>query len=138
MVRLVLICISRRIESVESEVRQLQDQVEQMKQMLSVHSQPQRQPQPLSGSGFDTVQHPSVSPPQVVAGSAGFLAPDMRLPLQPRLQDLQGDVYRAPKRRRTGFEVREEPISDFISKGLITMDYAVECFTTCVYSVLML
>lgn len=124
--------MSRRIESVESEVRRLQDQLEEMKQMLSVHSQP------LSGSGLDTVQQPSVSPPQVVAESAGFLAPDMRLPLQPRLQDLQGDVYRAPKRRRTGFEVREEPISDFISKGLITMDYAVECFTTCVYSVLML
>lgn len=132
--------MSRRIESVESEVRRLQDQLEEMKQMLSVHSQPQPQPQAqaLSGSGLHTVQQPSVSPPQVVAESAGFLAPDMRLPLQSRLQDLQGDMYRAPKRRRTGFEVREEPISDFISKGLITMDYAVECFATCVYSVLML
>lgn len=122
----------RRIESVESEVRRLQEQLEEMKQMISARSQ-----QALSGSGVDaglsvSVQQPSVSPPQVVGDGAGFLAPDMRVPAVQRLQDLQGDVYRPPKRRRTGFEVREEPISDFISKGLITMDYAVECFTTCV------
>ncbi|OJJ03966.1 hypothetical protein ASPVEDRAFT_54239 [Aspergillus versicolor CBS 583.65] len=122
---------TERIESVESEVRRLQDQLEEMKQMISARSQ-----QALSGSGVGaglsvSVQQPSVSPPQVVGDGAEFLAPDVRVPAVQRLQDLQGDVYRPPKRRRTGFEVREEPISDFISKGLITMDYAVECFTTC-------
>lgn len=116
----------RRIESVECQVRQLQDQLEEMKQMLSVQSQPQA----LAGSGVDpelsvSVPQPSVSSPSQV------LAPDMRLPaVPPRLPVLQGDMYRSAKKRRTGFEVREEPISDFISKGLITMDYAVECFTT--------
>ncbi len=116
----------RRIESVECQVRQLQDQLEEMKQMLSVQSQPQA----LAGSGVDpelsvSVPQPSVSSPSQV------LAPDMRLPaVPPRLPVLQGDMYRPAKKRRTGFEVREEPISDFISKGLITMDYAVECFTT--------
>lgn len=110
--------------------------------MLNVHSHPQPQDETLSGSGIQSgprIQSglpmqqscrenlPAVSAPDVVAGSDGFLAPDIRL--------LQEDMYRPAKKRRTGFEVQVEPISDFISKGLITMDYAIECFTTYVHAI---
>ena len=72
----------------------------------------------------------AIAPP-VIAESATLLGQDS-MPLQPPVQAPQGETHRPAKRRRPGFEVREEPISDFISKGLITMDYAVDCFTACV------
>jgi hypothetical protein len=72
----------------------------------------------------------TIAPP-VIAESAVFLGQDS-MPLQPPVQAPQGETRRPAKRRRSGFEVREEPISDFISKGLITVDYAVDCFTACV------
>ncbi|PYH99268.1 C6 zinc finger domain protein [Aspergillus ellipticus CBS 707.79] len=34
------------------------------------------------------------------------------------------------KQRRSGFDIREEPISDFISEGLMTFDQAMSCFKT--------
>ncbi|KAL4860861.1 hypothetical protein BDV12DRAFT_204612 [Aspergillus spectabilis] len=129
---------TERLESVESEVRRLQEQFDDMKQMLRLHSQPQSQPllsQPECPGQRESLPLPS--PPQMVTDSAGFLAPDSRLPdtqseipLHSRGQVSQHEMYRPAKRRRSGFEVREEPISDFISKGLITVEYAVECFTT--------
>ncbi|KAJ5748184.1 uncharacterized protein N7511_009880 [Penicillium nucicola] len=39
-------------------------------------------------------------------------------------------ITRPLKRKRSGFEIREEPISDFIDKGLITPEYAVSYFNT--------
>jgi hypothetical protein len=39
-------------------------------------------------------------------------------------------ITRPLKRKRSGFEVRDEPIADFIDKGLITIEYAVSYFTT--------
>jgi hypothetical protein len=47
-------------------------------------------------------------------------------------------IYEAPnhtitrplKRKRSGFEIRDEPIADFIDKGLITPEYAVSYFNT--------
>ncbi|KAL4922603.1 hypothetical protein BDW62DRAFT_207314 [Aspergillus aurantiobrunneus] len=121
--------VTERLESVESEVHRLQGQLDDMRQMLRVVSQPESQT--LTGVGL-----PTPSPQQAMAENTGFLAPEIRLPgtcsempLQPRIPPVQ-EMDRPTKRRRSGFEVREEPISDFISKGLITMDYAVDCFTT--------
>ena len=39
-------------------------------------------------------------------------------------------ITRPPKRKRSGFEVRDEPIADFIDKGLITLECAVSYFNT--------
>lgn len=38
--------------------------------------------------------------------------------------------HRPLKRRRPTFEVREEAVEDFITKGLITLDIAASCFDT--------
>ncbi|KNG88892.1 C6 zinc finger domain protein [Aspergillus nomiae NRRL 13137] len=46
-------------------------------------------------------------------------------------QELQPAEVHSPhpaRQRRSGFDVREEPISDFISKGLMTIDHAMSCF----------
>lgn len=42
-------------------------------------------------------------------------------------------VNRPLKRKRSGFEIREDPIADFVDKGLITFDCAVSYFNTYVY-----
>jgi hypothetical protein len=54
------------------------------------------------------------------------------IPVQSRVRRAQAhwDGLRASKKRRSGFEVREEPIADFVSLGMITLEYAVDCFTT--------
>ncbi|KAL4981742.1 hypothetical protein BDW68DRAFT_196104 [Aspergillus falconensis] len=132
--------VAERLESVESELRRLQGQLDEMKQMLrfgQAESRTQGRAGVLTGveQSADANQQPSqesfstISPP-VMAESATFLEQG-NMPMQPRVQAAQGETHRPAKRRRSGFEVREEPISDFISKGLITMDYAVDCFTTC-------
>ncbi|KAE8136011.1 hypothetical protein BDV38DRAFT_272298 [Aspergillus pseudotamarii] len=48
-------------------------------------------------------------------------------------QQLQTAEVNSPhpaRQRRSGFDIREEPISDFISKGLMTVDQAMSCFRT--------
>lgn len=40
------------------------------------------------------------------------------------------ETVRPVKRKRSGFEVKEELISDFVSQGLMTADQAVACFRT--------
>ncbi|KAL4745210.1 hypothetical protein BDW72DRAFT_211648 [Aspergillus terricola var. indicus] len=130
--------VGERLESVESEVRRLQGQLDEMKQMLrfvQAQSRTQGQVGALTGveQSGDTDQQTcresfSTIAPPVMAESAAFLEQDS-IPLQPPVQASQKEPRRLAKRRRSGFEVREEPISDFISKGLITMDYAVDCFT---------
>lgn len=57
--------------------------------------------------------------------------------LQNTLQGTNSETTRPSKRKRSGFEVRDDPVSDFISKGLITLDYAVSCFKTCVIAILL-
>ncbi|KAL4940559.1 hypothetical protein BDV06DRAFT_224002 [Aspergillus oleicola] len=125
---------TERIELVESAVRRLQDQLEDMRQMLRL-----QQSQPSQTLSVETLPQaqlsvpgqqeslPSTSSPQVMPGNNGFLA-ESGIHLPPRVKS--HEMYRPAKRRRSGFEVREEPISDFITKGLITPDYAVDCFTT--------
>ncbi|KAL2819038.1 hypothetical protein BDW59DRAFT_151646 [Aspergillus cavernicola] len=123
--------VTERIENVESEVRCLQEELEEMKQMLRLHSQPDNEV--LSQNQLPLQPLSRVSPPQGMPDNAGFLASGAipsEMPLQPRIHGSQGGIYRPARRQCSGFEVREEPISDFITKGMITMDYAVDCFTT--------
>jgi hypothetical protein len=46
------------------------------------------------------------------------------------LQPTEIDAVRPVKQRRSGFDIREEPISDFITKGLMTTVQAMSCFQT--------
>ncbi|KAL4965741.1 putative C6 transcription factor, partial [Aspergillus stella-maris] len=123
---------TERIESVETEVRRLQEQFEEMRQMLRLQvSQPS---QTVSVDALSQAQLsvpdgslPTTSPPQVLSRGNEFL-PQSGIHLPPRVES--HEMHRPAKRRRSGFEVREEPISDFVTKGLITPDYAVECFAT--------
>ncbi|KAL4810617.1 hypothetical protein BDV18DRAFT_155230 [Aspergillus unguis] len=101
---------SERIEAVEAEVRCLQGQLEDMREMLQLHLQAE----PVTQAQL----HDAIPTP-------GSTLLGQQMPLQTPVQD-----FRPTKRRRSGFEVKEDPILDFISKNLITMDYAVECFTT--------
>ncbi|KAJ5503715.1 transcriptional regulator family: Fungal Specific TF [Penicillium fimorum] len=39
-------------------------------------------------------------------------------------------ITNPPKRKRSGFEIRDDPITDFIDKGLITLECAVSYFNT--------
>lgn len=100
------------MECVENEVRRLHGQIDEMKEMFRVqHSGFQ------SGPGVEMAMSPVI----------GSLLNQSQMPLQPPVQQAEA---RPAKKRRSGFEVREELISDFISKGLVTLDYAVECYTT--------
>ncbi|KAE8373364.1 hypothetical protein BDV26DRAFT_285196 [Aspergillus bertholletiae] len=46
------------------------------------------------------------------------------------LQPTESTSPHPARQRRSGFDIREEPITDFISKGLMTVDQAMSCFTT--------
>ncbi|KAL4953564.1 C6 zinc finger domain protein [Aspergillus filifer] len=122
---------TERIESVETEVRRLQEQLEEMRQMLRV-----QQSQPNQTGSVDTLSQAQLSIPDGSlpttssqrmhgSGSNGYL-PQTGI----HLPEVESQTHRPAKRRRSGFEVREEPISDFVTKGLITPDYALDCFTT--------
>ncbi|RHZ61917.1 MFS transporter [Aspergillus thermomutatus] len=47
-----------------------------------------------------------------------------------RMQTIITDAGSVTKRKRSGFEIRDEPVADFISKGLMTPDHAISCFNT--------
>ncbi|KAL3443212.1 hypothetical protein BJX65DRAFT_285618 [Aspergillus insuetus] len=149
--------VTERLESVESEVQRLQAQLADMREMLRVNSQPNSDAHGLTGiDSFSQPQLPdpvqqqcresvSLTSPQQIATEtgadvAGFMPPTSENPssvhgaiqLQSRIRPVpfHGGIPRPSKKRRSGFEVREEPISDFVSMGMITLEYAVDCFTT--------
>ncbi|KAL3478480.1 hypothetical protein BJX99DRAFT_256377 [Aspergillus californicus] len=128
--------VTERMETVESEVRRLQEQLDEMKQMLNLNSQPHD----ATGTGVKALSHgqhlSETSPAQIIQPTSFVLSSthpagsQSEMPFQHRISISEGPIYRPAKRRRAGFEVREESISDFISKGFVTVDYAVECFVT--------
>lgn len=67
--------------------------------------------------------------PGSMPGSRPTLSPN-ELPVQSVYQASNQIITRPPKRKRSGFEVRDEPIADFIDKGLITLECAVSYFDT--------
>ncbi|KAL4896517.1 hypothetical protein BDV59DRAFT_170884 [Aspergillus ambiguus] len=135
---------TERFESVESEVRQLREQLDDLNGLLRLNTQtnvdslgPALAPSPLSLP----VQQPcSVpSPGQMVSAPPGI--PAYLGPASVELAGSQRNLLsqnnlsenksaRSGKRKRSGFEVRCDPISDFITEGLMTMEYAMSCFRT--------
>jgi hypothetical protein len=67
-------------------------------------------------------------------GSMPTLSPN-EIPVQSLYQASNQIITRPPKRKRCGFEIRDEPIADFIDKGLITLECAVSYFNTYVPSI---
>jgi hypothetical protein len=139
----------RRIENVESEVRRLREQLEDMHSLLRLHSQ--TSVVPLAGgvaSPPDPLPAqqpcPVPSPAQMLSGAPGDMpayldstSVDMTGPQRDvLLQSIppENEYTRPAKRKRSGFEVRCDPIADFISKGMITVEYAVSCFQTYVHT----
>ncbi|EAU36243.1 conserved hypothetical protein [Aspergillus terreus NIH2624] len=135
----------RRIENVESEVRRLREQLDDMHSLLRLHSQ--TSVVPLAGgvaSPPDPLPAqqpcPVPSPAQMLSGAPGDMpayldstSVDMTGPQRDvLLQSIppENEYARPAKRKRSGFEVRCDPIADFISKGMITVEYAVSCFQT--------
>lgn len=47
-----------------------------------------------------------------------------------RMQTIITDTGSVTKKKRSGFEIRDEPVADFISKGLMTPEHAISCFNT--------
>ncbi|KAL4910494.1 hypothetical protein BDW74DRAFT_171959 [Aspergillus multicolor] len=121
--------VVERLENVESEVRRLQGQLEEMREVLRLQFQGHNG-QALNGADSQTCgeSFSTISPP-VMTENTPFLGQN-NMPLQQHAPLIQDEMHRPAKRRRSGFEIREDPITDFISKGLITMEYAANCFTT--------
>ncbi|KAI9045788.1 putative C6 transcription factor [Aspergillus affinis] len=129
----------RRLESVEGEIQNLNDQLKEIREVLQsqksqishesiqISSPSQLAPTSAAMTAFDTATDSGA-----IQYSHQYRAPQVQreTPLQSPLQAANLETTRPPKRRRSGFEVRNEPVLDFISKGLITVDYAVSCFKT--------
>ncbi|RDW57883.1 putative C6 transcription factor [Aspergillus mulundensis] len=132
--------VAERLESVESEVRRLQGQLDEMREMLLQPQQPDahafngagqstgpgaESQTSRCGESFSTIS-PAVT--AMTENATGTFLGQSSVPLQQHVPALQ--EMRPAKRRRSEFEIREEPISDFIRQGLITTAYARDCFTT--------
>ena len=132
----------------EAEVQRLQAQLSDMQELLQLHIQPN--PGPLGDVAQGQVprqQIPIPSPSHIMSDPGpmptflGAADPNDYHYRAPRcipahrngsiFRQLQTTALSSPhpaRQRRSGFDIREEPISDFISKGLMTMDQAMSCF----------
>ncbi|KAI9934195.1 hypothetical protein MW887_005269 [Aspergillus wentii] len=72
---------------------------------------------------------PSTSPSGFQFREPGISSND-EIPVDTPFQTKNAETVRLAKRKRSGFEIRDEPISDFINTGLITMENAMVCFRT--------
>ncbi|OJJ89626.1 putative C6 transcription factor [Aspergillus glaucus CBS 516.65] len=107
--------VTARLETVESEVQHLREQFDEMHQLLLRRDS---QPTPTSLTIVDREQQ-STSTFQDVSD------PLLQAPGQP-------EIVHGTKRKRSEAEIQilNEPILDFVSKGLITVERAMSCFRT--------
>ncbi|KAK9627558.1 hypothetical protein V6Z94_002244 [Aspergillus fumigatus] len=63
-------------------------------------------------------------------GVHGLAASPGEVSTHSRMQTVITEAGSVTKRKRSGFEIRDEPVADFISKGLMTPDHAISCFNT--------
>ncbi|GFF29506.1 uncharacterized transporter C417.10 [Aspergillus udagawae] len=64
------------------------------------------------------------------SGVHGLAASPGEVSTHSRMQTIITEAGSVTKRKRSGFEIRDEPVADFISKGLMTPDHAISCFNT--------
>ncbi|PYI04881.1 C6 zinc finger domain protein [Aspergillus sclerotiicarbonarius CBS 121057] len=138
-----------RLENVEAEVQRLRGQLGEMHELLRLHSQSgdhaaarglshgQQRTYPgeiAIASPTHVMSDPGTMPAFIADGQGGYHCRGVRYGSSYR----DGDVLqfqtlgaaRSARQRRSGFDIREEPISDFISRGLMTVDQAMSCFRT--------
>jgi hypothetical protein len=113
----------RRIDSVESEVQCLRRQVDEMRELVQRNQttqDPHSQDDSLDGQVDllgDGCQSGSI--PEAIP-----LPSPNTIPAQPLCEDSNPPLTG----RCSGFEIRDEPVTDFIDKGLLTLEYAVFYF----------
>ncbi|PYH41526.1 putative C6 transcription factor [Aspergillus saccharolyticus JOP 1030-1] len=139
---------TERLQNVESEVQRLRSQIEGMNELLHLHSQ-RLQHEGLGEVHTDDeildrsypveTSFPGPGPaipnpghmPMLLAtttSSAGYpqaTSASLHIP-----SPIDTEAQPPCRQRRSGFDVREDPISDFICKGLMTADQAISCFRT--------
>ncbi|PWY76269.1 hypothetical protein BO70DRAFT_93452 [Aspergillus heteromorphus CBS 117.55] len=143
----------QRLENVEREVQRLRTQLDEIHALLRLRARSDpgasMMPQtPLQGQLVQKMSFPSssqgVSDPGMMFGTGDYHTRGatynsaQRIDVMPQLEAAEVDVdvevnleaARPGKRSRSGFEIREEPISNFITKGLMTVDQAMGCFRT--------
>ncbi|GLA29382.1 hypothetical protein AnigIFM63326_007283 [Aspergillus niger] len=119
--------MSRRLENVEAEVQRLREQLSNMNELLLRQStQQQQQIAVTSPASAHVMSDPGTMPTFLATDGMGgdhdagvfqFPTPGM-------------EAARPTRSRRSGFDIREEPILDFISRGMMTADQAMSCFRT--------
>ncbi|KAF9892754.1 hypothetical protein FE257_001156 [Aspergillus nanangensis] len=132
---------TERMENVESEFRRLHEQLDEMRDLLHLQSQTNIGALPPVGA----ISQNSLPAPQTgsMPSPAQMLSAPTTLSRVPAAQSeisfesptRSEKIHESPrpaKRKRSGFEVGVGPISDFITKGLITMEDAMSCYETSV------
>ncbi|GLA41169.1 hypothetical protein AnigIFM63309_009257 [Aspergillus niger] len=118
-----------RLENVEAEVQRLREQLSNVNELLLRQStQQQQQIAVTSPASAHVMSDPGTMPTFLATDGMGgyhhhhhhwrgFPTPGM-------------EAARPTRSRRSGFDIREEPILDFISRGMMTADQAMSCFRT--------
>ncbi|EHA19155.1 hypothetical protein ASPNIDRAFT_187778 [Aspergillus niger ATCC 1015] len=134
-----------RLENVEAEVQRLREQLSNMNELLLRQStQQQQQIAVTSPASAHVMSDPGTMPTFLATdGMGGYHHHHhhwrgVRYPVTHR--DHDAGVFQFPtpgmeaarptRSRRSGFDIREEPILDFISRGMMTADQAMSCFRT--------
>ncbi|GLA48398.1 hypothetical protein AnigIFM63604_003889 [Aspergillus niger] len=137
--------MSRRLENVEAEVQRLREQLSNVNELLLRQStQQQQQIAVTSPASAHVMSDPGTMPTFLATdGMGGYHHHHhhwrgVRYPVTHR--DHDAGVFQFPtpgmeaarptRSRRSGFDIREEPILDFISRGMMTADQAMSCFRT--------
>lgn len=137
--------MSRRLENVEAEVQRLREQLSNMNELLLRQStQQQQQIAVTSPASAHVMSDPGTMPTFLATDGLGGYHHHhhhwrgVRYPVTHR--DHDAGVFQFPtpgmeasrptRSRRSGFDIREEPILDFISRGMMTADQAMSCFRT--------
>lgn len=120
-----------------------------MNELLLRQQQQQQQIAHTSPASVHVMSDPGTMPTFLATGEMGGYHHHhhwrgVRYPLTQRDNDAGVFQFQTPgiqtarpvQSRRSGFDIREEPVSDFISRGMMTADQAMSCFGTYVDAIL--
>ena len=132
----------RRLENVEAEVQRLREKLSNVNELLLRQStQQQQQIAVTSPASAHFMSDPGTMPAFLATGGMGGYHHHWRgarYPVTHRDHDAGVFQYQTPgmeaarptRLRRSGFDIKEEPVLDFISRGMMTADQAMSCFRT--------
>ncbi|BCS10213.1 hypothetical protein ALUC_31030S [Aspergillus luchuensis] len=130
-----------RLENVEAEVQRLREQLSNVNELLLRQStQQQQQIAVTSPASAHVMSDPGTMPTFLATGGMGGYHHwrGARCPMTRRDHDAGAFQFPTPgmeaarptRLRRSGFDIKEEPVLDFISRGMMTADQAMSCFRT--------